>query len=109
MEVRIPGSFTGGRVVVAASPGDERRSREGEWQPAPSRRREAIEEEAQASSRDALRGRWVVDARDERRFNEPDDRERSREMRRRLEETYRPSAGPAPATAAGRDPLDLVV
>jgi len=109
MEIRAPSPFTGERAVVAPRPGDERRSREGQWQPAPGRRREVADEERQASSQDVLRGRWVIDARDEQHHSEPDVRERSREMRRRLEETYRPPAEPRSARPGLRDPLDLVV
>ncbi len=109
MEIRNDTALSSSRQVSATRRGDERRSREGEWQPAPARRETPAEEPARSDGFEALRGRWVVDARREPVRAAADEGERSREMRRRLEETYRPPAATAATRPAAADPLDLVV
>ncbi len=58
------------------------------------------------SAQDSLRGRWVTDARREEAHHALDEKERSRQMRRRLQETYRSdirAAMTTPAASVRRD------
>ncbi len=113
MEIRNETAVSTGRQVSPARPGDERRSREGEWQPAPASRETTAdaEPEAAVSPQAALRGRWVTDARQDESRRSLDEIERSHRMRRRVEETYHsvPVITPSAARGWSGEAIDLVV
>ena len=112
MEIRTQVSMADKRPVVAASASGDRHSREGQWQ-TPRPERESLPSpraDDQDTLQSALRGRWVTDARHESERATVDEHVRTRQLRQRLEETYRAGAETAAGGWESRiDPLDLVV